>query len=81
MNDLFVDKEKGNRMRESLRERLRAGGGPFIVISHSQGTMIAYTVLMENEFAKLDIPLFVTLGSPLGIDEVQDFIRDLTGKR
>jgi len=81
VNDLFVDKEKGNRMRESLRERLRAGGGPFIVISHSQGTMIAYTVLMEDEFAKLDIPLFVTLGSPLGIDEVQDFIKDLTGKR
>jgi hypothetical protein len=81
VNDLFVDKVKGNLMRESLRERLRAGGGPFIVISHSQGTMIAYTVLMEPEFANLDIPLFVTLGSPLGIDEVQDFIRELTGSK
>jgi len=81
VNDLFVDKTKGNRMREALRERLRAGGGPFIVIAHSQGTMIAYTVLMEPEFAALDIPLFVTLGSPLGVDEVQDFIKELTGKR
>ena len=81
VNDLFVDKTKGNLMRESLRERLRAGGGPFVVISHSQGTMIAYSVLMEPEFASLDIPLFVTLGSPLGIDEVQDFIRELTGTK
>src|SRR5258705_9866061 len=76
VGDLFVDKDKGERMRESLRERLRAGGGPFVVIAHSQGSMIAYCVLMEPEFASLDVPLFVTIGSPLGIDEVQDFIRD-----
>ncbi len=78
VNDLFVDKVRGERMRDSLRERLRAGGEPFIVVAHSQGTMIAYCVLMEEEFANLDIPLFVTIGSPLGVDEVQDFIRDLT---
>jgi len=78
VNDLFVDKIKGEKMRDSLRERLRAGGGPFVIIAHSQGTMIAYCVLMEPEFATLDIPLFVTIGSPLGVDEVQDFIRDLT---
>jgi hypothetical protein len=42
--------------------------------------MIAYTVLMEPEFAKHDIRLFVTLGSPLGIDEVQDFLKDHTGQ-
>ncbi len=81
VNDLFVDKTKGNRMREALRERLRAGGGPFVIIAHSQGTMIAYSVLMEEEFAGLDVRLLVTLGSPLGIKEVQDFIKDLTGKR
>ena len=37
--------------------------------------------LMEEEFAGLNIPLFVTIGSPLGVDEVQDFIRDLTKKK
>ncbi|MEO5903743.1 MAG: S8 family peptidase [Gemmatimonadaceae bacterium] len=78
VNDLFVDKVRGERMRDSLRERLRAGGEPLIVVAHSQGTMIAYCVLMEEEFANLDIRLFVTIGSPLGVDEVQDFIRDLT---
>ena len=68
-------------MRESLRERLRSGGGPFVVVAHSQGTMIAYCVLMEPEFAELDVPFFVTTGSPLGITEVQDFIKDLTGQK
>jgi subtilisin family serine protease len=81
VNDLFVDKAKGAVMLESFRERLRAGGGPFVVVAHSQGTMIAYSVLMEPEFRDLDVALFVTLGSPLGITEVQDYIRDLTGVR
>ena len=80
VNDLFVDKDKGGAMKNALRERLRAEGGPFVVISHSQGTMIAYTVLMEPEFANHDIRLFVTLGSPLGIAEVQDFLKDHTGQ-
>ena len=81
VNDLFVDREKGARMLESLRERLRSGSGPFVVVAHSQGTMIAYCVLMEPEFAGKDIALFVTMGSPLGITEVQDYIRELTGRR
>src|SRR5687767_10743525 len=46
VNDLFVDKTKGARMLESFRERLRSGNGPFVVVAHSQGTMIAYCVLM-----------------------------------
>jgi hypothetical protein len=79
VNDLFVDRAKGEVMFEALRERLRAGGGPFVVVAHSQGTMIAYRVLMDPQFADLDIPLFVTIGSPLGITEVQDYIKDLTG--
>lgn len=79
VNDLFIDKTKGDRMRESLRERLRGRAGPIVVVSHSQGTMIAYTVLMEKEFADLDVRLFVTMGSPLGITEVQDFIKEVPG--
>ena len=47
--------------------------------------MIAYSVLMDPNFAEkypgCEIPLLVTLGSPLGIDEVQDYIKDLTGQK
>ena len=34
-------------MTESLTERLAAGGGPFVIVAHSQGTMIAYEVLRQ----------------------------------
>ena len=46
---------------------------PAIVISHSLGTIVAYSLL--REFAKngrpRQSPLLVTLGSPLGIDSVR----------
>jgi len=51
VNDLFVDTTKGGKMFDSLRERLRAGKGPFVVVAHSHGTMRAYRGLMEEEFA------------------------------
>ena len=46
---------------------------PFVLISHSMGTIIAYEVLcqMTHEQRKR-VSLFVTLGSPLGIREIQD---------
>jgi len=46
---------------------------PAIVVSHSLGTIVSYSIL--REFAKngspRQSPLFVTLGSPLGIDSVR----------
>lgn len=46
---------------------------PAIVVSHSLGTIVAYSLL--REFARngrpRQSPLFVTLGSPLGIDSVR----------
>jgi hypothetical protein len=42
-----------------------------VVLAHSLGTIIAYDVLRE---AERDVPLFLTVGSPLGVQEVQDLI-------
>ncbi len=46
---------------------------PLVVVSHSLGTLVAFSLL--REFAKTggprQCPLFVTLGSPLGIDSVR----------
>ncbi len=72
VRDFFFDADKRRRMEQSLRERLDVGGGPFIVIGHSQGSMIAYQVLRQLRKADCDVRLFVTIGSPLGIQEVQD---------
>lgn len=48
--------------------------GPHIVISHSMGTVIAYDCLKRvNDCPKIDA--LVTIGSPLGIDEIQDKLK------
>lgn len=80
VRDFFYDAARRQRMEDGLRERLAAGGGPFIVVAHSQGSMIAYNVLRQMKAADADVRLFVTIGSPLGIREVQDVIAKLTGK-
>ncbi|TCM51067.1 hypothetical protein C8J36_11074 [Rhizobium sp. PP-F2F-G48] len=46
-------------------------GGPHIVVSHSMGTVIAYDCLKRvKKTAHVDG--LITIGSPLGLDEVQD---------
>jgi C-terminal processing protease CtpA/Prc len=67
----FFKPRKRDRMRARLRSTLKAVQGPAIVVSHSLGTAIAYDVLREPAFGARDIPLFVTLGSPLGYQEIQ----------
>jgi hypothetical protein len=45
--------------------------GPHVVVSHSMGTVIAYDCLKRvPQCRKIDA--FVTIGSPLGVDEVQE---------
>lgn len=73
VNDFLFVEQRREPMRTSFRERLESGGGPFVVIAHSQGSMIAYDVL--SSMPDLDVPLFVTIGSPLGIQEVQDELK------
>ncbi|MFB6614641.1 hypothetical protein ACIGFK_23505 [Streptomyces sp. NPDC085524] len=62
----------GEAMRDVVRAELAAvGEGPLVVLGHSLGTIIAYEVLRE---ARRDVSLFVTVGSPLGITEIQDLL-------
>ena len=76
---LFVP-ERRQVMRQSVLERLEPGGGPFVVIGHSQGSMIAFDVLSALDPSEYEVPLFVTVGSPLGIAEVQDQMKILLGR-
>lgn len=78
VNDFLFQPQKRQAMEQSLTERLAAGGGPFVVIAHSQGTMIAYNVLRQLSKQECDVRLFVTLGSPLGLTEVKDVLRQWT---
>jgi hypothetical protein len=66
------------RVRDELRARflrslqMGAGKGPLVVVSHSMGTIIAYDCL-KHEPGCPAIDGLMTIGSPLGLDEVQDF--------
>jgi hypothetical protein len=69
------------RMREPLRKRLRELGKDqrIIVLAHSLGTILAYDVVTDSEFLPWNIQLFVTAGSPLGIKNVVQKVRDREG--
>jgi hypothetical protein len=61
-------------MRQVVREALQGIDGPVLVLGHSLGSIIAYDVLREPGSSLLEIPLFVTVGSPLAVTEVQDLV-------
>ena len=70
----FFRKGVRQAARRRLLDVLPPPGEPFTLVAHSQGTIIAYEVLRGLEDGGLGVNDFVTLGSPLGIREVQDFI-------
>jgi hypothetical protein len=76
VSDFFFDKFRREQMKARLHERLAAGNGPFVVIAHSLGSVIAYSLLLDLD-GKFDLPQLVTIGSPLGLGEVKDQLRKL----
>lgn len=69
VNDFLFNKDRRNRMLDSVKSRVETGGGPFVVIGHSQGSMVVYQALMELG-RHVEVELLVTLGSPLGLASV-----------
>lgn len=41
---------------------------PMVVVGHSLGSVVGYGLLASTPFAERQVPLFVTLGSPLSVD-------------
>ncbi|MGH3697790.1 MAG: hypothetical protein ACRDRX_28060 [Pseudonocardiaceae bacterium] len=72
--DSYLFTDKRNAIQDRLRQALDAVSGPVIVVGHSLGTIIAYDVLSEPRFGGRAVPLLVTLGAPLGYNEIQDVI-------
>jgi len=49
--------------------------GPAVVVAHSLGSVVAYSVLREHPgAARWDVPLLLTLGSPLAIRAIRDVL-------
>ncbi|MCU7843911.1 MAG: lipase family protein [Candidatus Thiodiazotropha sp. (ex Monitilora ramsayi)] len=51
---------------------------PTVVVGHSLGSVVAYSVLRYDP-RPLNVPLYVTVGSPLGIRSIRDQFRPLKG--
>jgi pimeloyl-ACP methyl ester carboxylesterase len=49
------------------------GDGPTVVVGHSLGSIVAYWVL-RTDTREVDVPLLITIGSPLGIDVVKRYL-------
>ncbi len=49
-------------------------GGPAVVVAHSLGSVVAYSVLSARTTGP-DVPLLLTPGSPLGIRAIRDALR------
>jgi hypothetical protein len=68
---------------ETLRRRLDAGvaaaldhDGPSVVVGHSLGSVVAHSVLRSwRPPSGHRVPLFLTLGSPLGVGVIQERLR------
>jgi hypothetical protein len=67
-------------MRAPVRRALLRSPRPKVVVAHSLGTVITYDVLSEPVFAGFRVDLLVTIGSPLGIGNVQQRLRDGAGR-
>jgi subtilisin family serine protease len=70
----------GDGVRGKIRQRLvdvlkAAGGQPITLVAHSQGSIVAYEVLSALGAAAGNVEALVTIGSPLGIAEVQDWLQ------
>lgn len=82
MKDVYsymYDSPEGRR--EQIQTRLLKeleGEEEVVIVSHSLGTLIAYDVLSELADA-IKVPMFVTIGSPLGIEFVQANVRNRMG--
>jgi len=67
-------------MRAPVRDALLEAPAPRVIVAHSLGSIITYDVLSEPALAGLELELMVTLGSPLGIGNVQSKLRDGAGR-
>lgn len=74
-----VRDEIRRRFVDVLKEAVQ-GPGPHVVISHSMGTVIAYDCLKRVPECSRVSALF-TIGSPLGLDEIQDELKPEWSRR
>jgi pimeloyl-ACP methyl ester carboxylesterase len=69
----FFDKTKREAIRARFKDVLPTDKRPITVVAHSQGSVVAVEVLSKLG-VDVNVVKLVTIGSPLGLQEVQDFL-------
>jgi hypothetical protein len=73
LNNTVVSEEINEGVQKAIQP-----GVPTVVVSHSLGTVVAYNLLKQRGVALgWNVPLFVTLGSPLAITAIRSRMRPL----
>ncbi|MBP0639444.1 hypothetical protein [Cupriavidus sp. AcVe19-6a] len=66
-----------DRIETGIRPALRSDAET-VIVSHSLGTVVAYNLLRRDGLAlRWKVPLFVTLGSPLGVTAIRKALRPI----
>lgn len=75
MTDATIAKKIDDGMRSAILPNREA-----VVVSHSLGTVVAYSVLMSRtgKFPAVKVPAFITLGSPLAVNAIKSRLRPHT---
>lgn len=71
----FFNQELRSRIQQCVREKIESlSNRKFIIVAHSLGSVIAHDMLsiLAEEEHSIECDTLVTLGSPLGVQEVQD---------
>lgn len=66
-----------NKIKSIVRGIILEEDSPVVIIAHSLGTVISYEILSEEVALNARVPLFCTLGSPLAVGVVSNYL----GKR
>lgn len=62
------------RIMDVVRSKMFSDDSPIIVVAHSLGTVVSYELLTESTVRNCPAPLFCTLGSPLAVAIVSNYV-------
>ena len=62
------------RIKDIVRSKMFSDDDAFVVVAHSLGTVISYELLTESSNIGRSTPLFCTLGSPLAVAIVSNYV-------
>jgi hypothetical protein len=70
---------KNEAIRKKIEDGVKAAmtpGVPTVVVSHSLGTVVAYNLFRrEGQNLGWKVPVFITVGSPLGIEQIRKTLK------